>query len=195
MEKALKQRLTGAVIIVIAGVVFIPLLLDGAGHHARFAKEVVIPPEPSIKIKSWDELKEIPAKATNKVLDNNTSEAVPEKATEKTPKEIQAQDTELDKKSASTETPLASPTKKTIQPTIKAWALQLGSFSQQTNALVLRDQLRAKGYRAFVNKTSKKGDTQYKVKIGPDLNRSKIEKIAEKLKKNEKIDSIIITHP
>jgi len=170
VEKALKQRLTGAIILVILGVIFIPLLLDGAGHHARFSKDVDIPPEPVIKIKSWEELKEIPANGS--------------------PVSIQSAETATKPKS----TP-AKPAKKITKPSINAWALQLGSFSQQTNALVLRDQLRAKGYRAFVEKTGKSGKTSFKVRVGPDLDRSKIEKIAKKLKSKEKIDSIVVTHP
>ena len=167
MEKALKQRLTGAIILIILGVIFIPLLLDGAGHHARFSKDIDIPPEPVIKVKTWDELKEIPAASSSIVKKADKKPAV---------------------KSSKT-------TKKITQPSIKAWALQLGSFGQQTNALVLRDQLRAKGYRAFIEKSAKSGKTSYKVRVGPDLDRSKIEKIAKKLKKNEKIESIVVTHP
>lgn len=179
MEKALKQRLTGAVILVIAGVVFIPLLLDGAGHHARFSKDVDIPPEPVIKIKSWDEIKEIPAKPSKQASPKQSSS----------------------KSTVPVEKPAASPdkrivtAKKTTKPSIKAWALQLGSFSQQTNALVLRDQLRAKGYRAFMEKSVKQGKTSYKVKVGPDLDRSKLEKVAAKLQKEEKINTLVITHP
>lgn len=166
MERALKQRLTGAVILVIVGVVFIPLLLDGAGHNARYSKDVEIPPEPVIQIKSWDELKEIPASSAAQI----------------TPAKVEAQ-------------PVKPAEKQTMQPSIKAWALQLGSFNQKTNAMVLRDQLRSKGYRAFVDTSKVQGEVHYKVKIGPDLDRHKIEKTAEKLKSNEKIESMVITHP
>lgn len=171
MEKALKQRLTGAVVLVISGVVLIPLLLDGAGHNARFSRDIVIPPEPVIKVKSWDELKEIPANTpVSKVKPQN-----------------------VDAKKPSIK-PVVS-TKQTTKPSIKAWALQLGSFSQQTNALVLQDQLRAKGYRAFVVKSKKLSKTRYEVRIGPDLDRAKIEKIAKKLKNSGNRDSIVVTHP
>ncbi len=178
MEKALKQRLTGAVILVIAGVVFIPLLLDGAGHHARFSKDVDIPPEPVIKIKSWDEIKEIPAKPMTHSKQSSAKQS----------------SKRVEKPVTITKKPEVV-TKKTSKPSIKAWALQLGSFSQQTNALVLRDQLRAKGYRAFMEKSVKQGKTSYKVKVGPDLDRSKLEKVAAKLQKEEKINSLVITHP
>ena len=167
MEKALKQRLTGAVVLVISGVVLIPLLLDGAGFNARFSKDIEIPPAPIVKIKSWDELKEIPANSS----------------TTKTRPRSSANSNSVNK------------TKKITDPIIKAWALQLGSFSQHTNALVLQDQLRAKGYRAFVVKSKKSEKTRYEVRIGPDLDRSKIEKIAKKLKKTGNRDSLIVTHP
>lgn len=171
MEKALKQRLTGAIVLVISGVVLIPLLLDGAGYNARFSKDIEIPPAPVIKIKSWDELKEIPANAPAAKVKMPSTE-----------------------RKKTTSQPKVS-NKHTTKPSIKAWALQLGSFSQQTNALVLQDQLRAKGYRAFVVKSKKSSNTRYEVRIGPDLDRSKIEKIAKKLKNNGNRDSLIVTHP
>lgn len=171
MEKALKQRLTGAIVLVISGVVLIPLLLDGAGHHSRFSKDIVIPPEPVIKIKSWDELKEIPA---NRPAAKNSTHSTEVKKTAR--HQVQSN-------------------KQTTKPSIKAWALQLGSFSQQTNALVLQDQLRANGYRAFIVKSKKSSATRYEVRIGPDLDRSQIEKIKHKLKASKNKDSIIVTHP
>lgn len=171
MDKALKQRLTGAIVLVISGVVLIPLLLDGAGYNARFSNDIEIPPAPVIKIKSWSELKEIPA--------NLPAAKVKPQPTER-------------KKATS---PAKVSSKKITKPSIKAWALQLGSFSQQTNALVLQDQLRAKGYRAFVVKSKKSANTRYEVRIGPDLDRSKIEKIAKKLKSDGNRDSLVVTHP
>lgn len=171
MEKALKQRLTGAIVLVISGVVLIPLLLDGAGYNSRFSTDIEIPPKPVIKIKSWDDLKEIPANTPVVKVKPRVSER--KKPTEKS----------------------QVSNKKTSKPTIKAWALQLGSFSQETNALVLQDQLRAKGYRAFMIKSKKSDAIRYEVRIGPDLDRSKIEGIAQKLKKNGNRESIVVTHP
>lgn len=171
MDKALKQRLTGAIVLVISGVILIPLLLDGAGYNARFSNDIEIPPAPVIKMKSWSELKEIPA---------NLPAA-----------KVKSQPTERKKVTSSAK--ISS--KKITKPSIKAWALQLGSFSQQTNALVLQDQLRAKGYRAFVVKSKKSNNTRYEVRIGPDLDRSKIEKIAKKLKSDGNRDSLVVTHP
>jgi DedD protein len=162
VDKALKQRITGAVVLVILGVVFIPVLLDGAGHHARFARNIDIPAEPDIELKTWDELKEIPA---------------------------------LDSDRQSTKQASPPVVKKAHKPEIIAWALQVGSFSNETNALVMRDQLRAKGYKAYVETVAQKNGEAFKVRIGPDLDKSRLEKLANQLASKENIKSIIVKHP
>lgn len=180
MDRALKQRLIGAIVLLIMGVIFIPLLLDGAGHNARFSRDFEIPAEPEIKIKSWDELKEIPANS------------VPSKAATKLKKPDSKKQAAVSKQ---TKPGLSAEQKADPRAKLKAWVLQLGSFGQQTNAQVLQDRLRAKGYRAFIVKSKNAGKTRYKVRIGPDLDREKAEKIAKQLKKTENIDSIVIAHP
>lgn len=175
MERALKQRLAGAAVLVILGAVFIPVLLDGAGHHARFAKDIEIPPPPKIEIRQWQDLKEIAAKPVTEAVTVSEPVAV--------------------SKSESRPVKEDEPVKTTTKPTISAWALQIGSFGQQTNALVMRDQLRAKGYQAYVETVKKASNINYKVRVGPNLDRSKLEKIQIKLKNEEKIDSIVVSHP
>ncbi|MDH5516830.1 MAG: SPOR domain-containing protein [Gammaproteobacteria bacterium] len=180
MDRALKQRLIGAIVLVLAGVIFIPLLLDGAGHNARFSRDFEIPAEPDIKIKSWDELKEIPANSRPAKVAIKSENSGAEKP--------------LNKTSVAKPEP-GSKSKADQKAAVKAWVLQLGSFGQQTNALVLQDRLRAKGYRAFIVETKSFGGSRYKVRIGPDLDRAKAEEIAKQLKKKENIDSIVMGHP
>jgi len=78
---------------------------------------------------------------------------------------------------------------------IKSFALQVGTFNSNENAEKLRNQMRKAGYSAFVHKSTAKGKTTYKVRIGPELERSKLEKIKSKLKKSKKIDGYIVNHP
>ncbi len=78
---------------------------------------------------------------------------------------------------------------------IKSFALQVGTFNSNENAEKLRDQMRKAGYSAFVHKSTAKGKTTYKVRIGPELERSVLEKIKTKLKKSKKIDGYIVNHP
>lgn len=75
----------------------------------------------------------------------------------------------------------------------QAWVVQMGSFSNEQNALKLRDQLRAKGYTAFVEMVdgaAGKGKVA-RVRVGPEEDRARAEMIRDKLQKEFKIKGII----
>lgn len=78
---------------------------------------------------------------------------------------------------------------------IKSFALQVGTFGSNENAEKLRDKLRKAGYTTFVHKVQAKGKTSYKVRIGPELEYSVLEKIKSDIKKSHKIDAYIVNHP
>lgn len=78
---------------------------------------------------------------------------------------------------------------------IKSFALQVGTFGSNENAEKMRDQMREAGYTAFVQKSTSKGKTSYKVRIGPELEHSVLEKIKTDLKKSKKIDGYVVNHP
>ena len=85
--------------------------------------------------------------------------------------------------------------KKTHTQVVKSFALQVGTFDSNENAEKLRDKLRKAGYTAFVQKSGAKGRTSYKVRIGPELEHSVLEKVKEDVKKTQKIDGYIVNHP
>jgi len=85
--------------------------------------------------------------------------------------------------------------KQAHKKSIKSFALQVGTFNSNENAEKMRDQMRKAGYAAFVHKSTAKGKTTYKVRIGPELERSVLDKIKAKLKKSKKIDGYIVNHP
>jgi len=72
------------------------------------------------------------------------------------------------------------------------WMVQVGSFSQQQNALVLRDKLRAGGFAAAIEMTAARN---YKVLVGPALNRSDAESTRDQLKQEFAINGIVLSHP
>ena len=78
---------------------------------------------------------------------------------------------------------------------IRSFALQVGTFGSNENAEKMRDQMREAGYTAFVHKSTSKGKTSYKVRVGPELERSVLEKIKAELKKSKKIDAYVVNHP
>ena len=78
---------------------------------------------------------------------------------------------------------------------IRSFALQVGTFGSNENAEKMRDQMREAGYTAFVHKSTSKGKASYKVRVGPELERSVLEKIKAELKKSKKIDAYVVNHP
>ena len=65
-----------------------------------------------------------------------------------------------------------SDTRQSHKKPIKSFALQVGTFGSNENAEKMRDQMREAGYTAFVHKSTSKGKTSYKVRVGPELERS-----------------------
>ncbi len=78
---------------------------------------------------------------------------------------------------------------------VKSFALQVGTFSSNENAEKMRDEMREAGYTAYIQKSTSKGISSYKVRIGPELERSVLEKIKKEVKKSHKIDSYVVNHP
>ena len=81
------------------------------------------------------------------------------------------------------------------KPIVSGWAVQLGSFSVQKNALKLRDSLRKKGYASFVEELTKNGKTSYRVRVGPELTRELADELKKKLKTETKIDGFVVMFP
>ena len=78
---------------------------------------------------------------------------------------------------------------------IQSWTLQVGTFSQEDNALAFRETLRKEGYIAYMESAESKGKKSYRVRIGPELEKEHLEKIKTKLKAEKKINGFIVRHP
>ncbi|MCL5668635.1 MAG: SPOR domain-containing protein [Gammaproteobacteria bacterium] len=160
-NSAFKHRLTGAIILVILAVIFVPMLLDG--ESPTTITETNIPSKP-------DEFssKVIP-------LDEITQPALPETS----PSVSSAPAVQGPPAAAPVTVPAAAPaepnkpqgkpqdSKPAAPGKPGGWVVQLGSFSSEQNAVALRDQLRAKGYTAFVEKTQSGAAPRYRVNAGP----------------------------
>jgi DedD protein len=96
---------------------------------------------------------------------------------------------------AQQEKALKSDPEKPHKKAIKSFALQVGTFSSKENAEKLRNTLRKAGYTTFVQKSQSRGKTSYKVRVGPELEHSVLEKWKKDLKKSHKIDAYVVNHP
>lgn len=152
MDRKLRKRIIGAIVLAAFLVILVPEWLDGAGHKSRYSNNVEIPDKPEFKpisdyIESTDS-----AVTINKRI-------------------------------------------KSEESSVHAWALQLGSFSRESNAEAMRDKLRAKGYASYVDVLKKPDRTTYRVRIGPELDKKRLEQIKLELGKKEKMKGMLVQHP
>jgi DedD protein len=192
-ENHLKQRIVGAIVLVALAVIFIPMLLSGDRDGDMPILESNIPSKP----RNVEQLKTLELSPDRPVPEMKTPDRTP--VDEKTPQaetEQGAPEKTAPAESQDTGTSDASATPPSSESRdSKAWAVQVGSFSKQSNALGLRDKLRTKGYRAFVEKVSTdKGDV-YRVRVGPEVHRSQAEELKKDLQAKLKLNGLVVAHP
>lgn len=103
--------------------------------------------------------------------------------------EVNAQDTTSEKSPRSL---VEKPAGKQLHPP-GGYSVQVASFKKKVDADRLRDRLRKKNYKAFVNVADlgKKG-TWYRVRVGKFQRRKTAENLARVLTKREKLKALII---
>lgn len=75
-----------------------------------------------------------------------------------------------------------------------AWVIQIGSFKNKTNALRLVNQLRASGYRTFIQQVSTGFGEGVRVFVGPEAKQTKARELAAQLESNMHIHGIVISY-
>jgi DedD protein len=191
-EHTFKQRIVGAIVLVALAIIFIPMLLPGHRNSGFIDADSTIPPRPdkleNIRVLEMESpvTPPPPQQAVRTPVDEKTP-ALPEPPTESVPAE---------KPNPAPATPVVAPTKTvTPQTAPKAWAVQVGSFSQKANAMQLRDKLRGKGFKAFVEHIQLASGAAYRVRIGPYVKRSQAEKTQEAVAGKMKLKGIVVEHP
>ncbi|MFV8835600.1 SPOR domain-containing protein [Aquisalimonas sp. APHAB1-3] len=79
---------------------------------------------------------------------------------------------------------------------LASWAVQVGSFTSESNALGLRDRLRDQGFSAYVDRLERDGqDPTYRLRVGPVVERDAAEALLEDLQEDADLDGLVVSHP
>jgi len=187
MDQNIKNRLVGLVVILAIAVIFLPVILDGSGVHKQKI-EVIIPPPP--KITEYSHFDQDLTKLTADVS------ALPDLE----PRFVDENSTPVQV------TPDSNATKPeiTAKPVLKAdkkqaggmsWVLQVGSYQDREKALKQRDKLRKSNIATvFIEKFKSASTINYRVRLGPFLNRSQTRVAQNKIKAKHDIDGIIMKY-
>ena len=187
MERALKERIIGAVVLVIFAVLVVPIFLDGPPADGEVVTErVLLPGQEDQKTQTVvlerDREDPVPTAATpnaekqERVVEEPVrAEPQPAVARQVEPEEAPAQ-SEPEPEPEPAVTPAAT-------STTGMWAVQLGSFSNKDNAEKLAADLRKQGYAAFLSQLSTEKGLLHRVRIGPQKDRASAEAMAGRLAK------------
>jgi len=235
MEQIVKERLVGMGVLLLLGVIFIPLVLDGktsdltnttqenlqlpvpnavdgVTHEMNFSDGNVRKLNLPVPNKNSDqqvaevdikpeklETTSIPNNGFVKDLPkaNNDSEQTSE--SDRTKVTLQNGSATRTRPIATSEaylTPSEPLENKSITAGVdSAWVVQIGSFSSQVNAEKQVQDLKTKGFPAFLRRhVSADKKVLFRVRVGPEKERSRAEKLAERLQKLE-IKGQIVSDP
>jgi DedD protein len=192
MDKALKQRLLGAAMLVSLMVIFLPLVLDGGDHRKTMETQIPVGREmPDLTVHDPQRLHltatPVLSNTVSKIAESSqkteslNDESTFDVADVTTAKTISVSKPAVIDKKENTDIGLDEARR------VKAWVLQLASFKENRNANNLRDKLRKKGYKAY----SEKRGGLTRVFVGPDLNKENVDRWKKTLNKELKLSGLV----
>jgi len=221
MADGLKQRLIGALLILLFIVIAASFLIKNANDNVEDQSELVLPDIEST-IETVDEnviLGDQEALLDPHKLGSDVAAVVKDPVVEK-PLEIEAvvarpKQTELQKipeKVQSVETAevikMPPPIAKVIEPIKKPvqdskakvvkrsqnqWLIQLASFGVKENAIALQKKIKTLGYQSTIQALeNSQGKTIYRVKVGPESDKKTVDDIVSKVKQHLKLNPQVI---
>ena len=76
-----------------------------------------------------------------------------------------------------------------------AWAVQIGAFKVESEAMSKRDQLRQGGFAAFIEKINADSGALFRVRVGPENKRSDADSVKAGIKNRFGLDGIVVPYP
>jgi DedD protein len=215
LDSTLKQRLLGAVVLIALAVVFVPMLLDGPVQRSRVDLAVPLPPPPQIAptrtvpppdlleqpspgaaLAELPEPLDAPGGTASPPPSANASADPPVPAPVAEPEAPEVSTPPPENTPAEDAPPAPEPEPAPTapeDPELAVWAVQVGAFGREENAMALREQLRAAGLPAYVDRVPGNEGVLHRVRLGPVANRAEAETLAERAQEQSGLDGIIVS--
>ena len=202
MQQGLKQRLVGGLVILALIVIFLPMLLQGPVERTRVDVPIQVPPEPKV-----------PADGTLPPPDFTAQPTPGQDGDTSVPQPSDDTATADDQSGASTDTnsqgvadrrdeePLVAAEQQPSEEQDEAapagrpgsWVVQVGAFSEATNAERLRERLVEAGFdSAYRAQSRADGEVLHRVRVGPVATRADAEGIEKRLRRSLELDGILL---
>lgn len=171
MEMRLKERLIGAIVLVLAAVIFIPMLLDGPGRNRQVSQSVPLP-DAGGKERRTVRMRLDGSDAPESVAESDVLQQQAEPVSiDLTPAQepVESERTSQPRVATSHEEsakPEAPGPVTDSKPADAPWTVQVGSFSSRDNAESLAGDLLEIGYPAYIREFRDDKGVHYRVRTG-----------------------------
>ncbi len=172
----IKQRLTGALVLIALAVIFLPMFLNGEGEQQSLSLQQGIhqPPAP-------------PQARLKEPVQSAISPPVAP-LVQDWKKHLEAA-----RESVGTVINKADHQQADVRQ-VKSWAVQVGSFGNRDNALKLQNRLRNADFPAYIQDITDQNKSIYRVRIGPIRSREKASLMSQQVSKSEKRETLVVAY-
>lgn len=178
LDKGLKQRIVGALVLVALAVIFLPMLFSRPDEQRQVVVDApVMPSMPAIPEQSV-----VPVEVPE-------PEPIPEPPQ---PLQDQVGSVPVQPEPVVTAPAQAEPAKSVSHLDANSlpvsWSVQLASLSSRERAVELQQRLRAQGYNAYVRSV----DGMNRVFVGPVIERAEANRLRDQLNRQQKLNGFIV---
>ena len=165
MNEILKQRIVGVIVITALAAIFVPMLFDDPVSGVdNFTNELSLPQEPAEDLQPLlDDIPKTPAQVLSRPA----------------PVQVDLQTKNIQQAVKETQ--------------LKSWTIQVGSFSQEQNALEFRDKLRKSDFTAYVDSVTTGQGTLYRLRVGPELDEKRAKQTQKQLEAQYKVKTLLVS--
>ncbi|MFI8747706.1 SPOR domain-containing protein [Pseudomonas sp. NPDC077186] len=197
LDKGLKQRMVGALVLVALAVIFLPMLLSREDEMRRVVvdapampqapamAEIVVQPAEVVEPEALPQEPIPPEEAPSQPLETPAQPEVQPAPAAPAPAPSQPE-------AAKAETLASAPTKPASRLDANSlpisWSVQLASLSSRSGAENLQKTLRSQGYNAYIRTF----DGMNRVFVGPLIERAEAERLRDQLNRQHKLSGFVV---
>lgn len=188
-DNKIKQRIVGGCVLLALAVIFIPMVLDFRKDYDQVISGTNIPPKPKdFRVETF-ELNPEPQLEVPRLASAGSVEAEL-----KEHPLVQQKNRAASQPEAAVEPHVEIKPIAAIRPAVirDGWAVQVGSFGNKKNATGLRDKIRKRGFTAFVDTVNVKGKESHRVRIGPEADKERAQKLLRRLQQEMGLKGLVI---
>jgi len=181
----LKERLLGAAVLIVAAVILIPVVLDGPRSPDTESRQLTLPAPDADK----DSRVRSDSTRTHTVEIGDKQQSRPQED-----RRVNTLAVVGEEDSPPSPVPPVQRSELQTASSGDSWAVQVGSFSSESNARRLVEHLKESEYTAFVVRNVVNGRLLFRVRVGPEPDRGRAEALAERLR-SDRQQTQLVSHP